>query len=362
MFYTWGKDVLEKKYDPGFGKIVEWDIPLLEGYEYTFITNIAKSPGSNHFMGIDNPDLVNEIKVYNPSALLVFGWNFKSHLRCLRYFHKKVPILFRGDSTLLDEKGGLKKIARTLFLKWIYHHIDFALYVGTHNKNYFERHGLKEHQLVLAPHAIDNDRFSVFDKEYTNKAAAWKARLGIAQHELTVLYAGKLEDVKNPFFIIDIANKLQNLPIKFIIVGNGPLENELIERIKNNKKVIILHFQNQSMMPVVYRLGDIFILSSKSETWGLGANEAMASGCAIALSEKIGGAIDLVRENKNGFLFSLNEVQKCADSIAELYVDREKLAKMKKLSLELIKNFSFKNIVEPIENIVVGIANSKQLY
>ena len=33
VFYTWGKEALVK-FDPGFGKKVEWDIPLLDGYEY----------------------------------------------------------------------------------------------------------------------------------------------------------------------------------------------------------------------------------------------------------------------------------------------------------------------------------------
>jgi glycosyltransferase involved in cell wall biosynthesis len=354
VFYTWGKAVLEKKYDPGFDKIVEWDIPLLEGYEYSFITNIAKSPGSGHFMGIDNPGLIDEIRNYDPSALLVFGWNYKSHLQCLRYFHNKMTILFRGDSTLLDKKGGIKKIARTLFLKWVYRHIDFALYAGINNKNYFKRHGLKDGQLVLAPHAIDNERFALPHEEYTDKAAAWKKELGITRNELTVLYAGKLKHAKNPFFIIELANQLQDLPIKFIIVGNGPLENVLKEKAKNNKQVIFLDFQNQSLMPVVYRLGDIFILPSKAaETWGLGANEAMASGCALALSEKVGGAIDLVPENKNGFVFALDKTKSCADLIVELSGNRDKLVLMKRASIELAQNFTFTKVAESIENILI---------
>ncbi|MGB2995140.1 MAG: glycosyltransferase family 1 protein, partial [Ferruginibacter sp.] len=28
VFYTWGKQVLEQKFDPGFGKKISWDIPL----------------------------------------------------------------------------------------------------------------------------------------------------------------------------------------------------------------------------------------------------------------------------------------------------------------------------------------------
>jgi hypothetical protein len=33
VFYTWEQSNQQQKYDPGFGKIIEWDIPLLEGYD-----------------------------------------------------------------------------------------------------------------------------------------------------------------------------------------------------------------------------------------------------------------------------------------------------------------------------------------
>ena len=46
VFYTWEQSKNNDKYDPGFGRMVEWDIPLLEGYEYTFVKNTSTSPGS----------------------------------------------------------------------------------------------------------------------------------------------------------------------------------------------------------------------------------------------------------------------------------------------------------------------------
>jgi hypothetical protein len=55
VFYTWGESSL-KKYDPGFDKAVEWDIPLLEGYPYEWVKNSSKDPGTHHFNGIINPE------------------------------------------------------------------------------------------------------------------------------------------------------------------------------------------------------------------------------------------------------------------------------------------------------------------
>ena len=128
VFYTWGKDSL-KKYDPGFGKEIEWNIPLLEGYKYIFLKNTSADAGSHHFKGIINPDAINEIEKFAPDALLLYGWAYQSHLKILRHFHKNIPVYFRGDSNLTDVQPGLKGFMRALFLKWLYTQIDYAFYV-----------------------------------------------------------------------------------------------------------------------------------------------------------------------------------------------------------------------------------------
>lgn len=356
VFYTWGAAVLENKFDPGFGKQVKWDIPLLEGYEYEFIENVSVRPGSHHKHGIDNPNIISRVEVFDPTALLVFGWNFKSHLKCLRYFKGRIPVFFRGDSTLLNEKTGFKTIARRWYLKRVYKNVDYALYVGENNKQYFLKHGLKPNQLIHAPHTVDNSRFTQPDDEYSNKAKLWKAKLGILPGEITVLYAGKLEPVKNPSFLLQLATYFKGLPVKIIIVGNGPLEKELKQNATGNEQVIFIDFQNQSLMPVVYRLGDIFIMCSLSETWGLGANEAMASGCVLVLSDKVGGAPDLVTD-ENGMIFSLSTPENCAAFIKQFITDKNKLAIMKAASRKISDRYSYQNVIHPFLSVLNTIHN-----
>ena len=154
VFYTAGEQSITK-YDKGFKKSIEWDIPLFEGYEYEFLENIAKNKGSHHFKGIVNPKAIQHIKAYQPDAILIYGWAYSSHLKIMRHFKSKIPIYFRGDSTLLDRQTNFKNILRRILLKWVYSHVDKAFYVGNANKAYFKKYGLKEHQLIFAPHAMD---------------------------------------------------------------------------------------------------------------------------------------------------------------------------------------------------------------
>ncbi|MEJ7587814.1 MAG: glycosyltransferase family 4 protein [Ferruginibacter sp.] len=272
VFYTWGQSV-EMVFDPGFGETRKWDIALLQGYPYKFMENVSKNPGSHHFAGIDNPSLIKEIEFFEADAILVYGWSFKSHLKVLRYFKGRKTILFRGDSTLLDEAKGysLRKLFRRVSLKWVYSHIDFALYVGLKNKEYFLAHGLKPAQLVYAPHAIDNDRFAEPDATYQQVAVSLKNSVGIKMEDLVLLFAGKLEKKKDPLFLIRLLEKIPDKRLKVLYVGSGHLLGTIQTAARADDRVIVMGFKNQQEMPAVYRMADLFILPSSGpgETWGL---------------------------------------------------------------------------------------------
>jgi glycosyltransferase involved in cell wall biosynthesis len=350
IFYTWGSTGQGKIYDPGFGKLREWDLPLLEGYDYEFIQNISSKPGSHHFTGINNPTLITKIKDWNASAVLIIGWNFLSHLKVMYYFKGKIPVLFRGDSTLLDEpkRFNIKKIVRRFSLSVIYRYIDHALYVGTNNKAYFSAMGVSEDKLVFAPHAIDNDRFTSSTYEYDKQALEWKKQLNIPMNKLVVLFAGKLEPKKNPLLLIDAARAFSD--IHFIIVGNGTLETIIKAEISNIENITLLPFQNQSKMPVVYRLADIFVLPSKGpgETWGLAINEAMASGRLVIASNKCGGAIDLIENGENGFIIE-PELQSFIEVLDWARKSFEQITAFKQSSRDRIEEFTLKKLSKTIE-------------
>ena len=354
VFYTWSQSKKGAYFDPGFGKTIEWDIPLLDGYDYTFVNNTSVKPGSNSFNGIINPTLNTEIEAWRPDALLVVGWSFNSHLKCMRYFHNKVPILFRGDSTLLAEKLGPKVIIRTLFLKWVYRFIDYALYVGTNNKLYFLRHGIKLNQLIFAPHAIDNDRFFDTTNSYTEQAATWRKNLGIQKDEIVFLYAGKIEYKKDPVLLINAFIKLKTPGTHLIILGNGPLEKKVKLKFSKTRNLHFIDFQNQSNMPVAYRLGDVLVLPSKGpvETWGLSVNEAMACSRAIIVSDRCGCGIDLVKDNINGFIFRRTSLNDLVSKMKLIVENKSRLTEMGNNSLQIIKGWSFEKICSQIEKTV----------
>ena len=286
VFYS--KKTEQFRFDKDFGQEVTWDVPLTEGYAHQSFDAKEKS-GRNQ--------LLVSIESFNPSALLVYGWNFDGHLAAMRHFHGSVPVWFRGDSTLLDPLPFWKRSLRKISLKWVYRFVDRAFYVGQANKRYFHWCGLKEDQLTYAPHAVDNDFFMADDKRQKREALDIRLELGIDAEAIVFLFVGKLEPIKQPILLAEAFESIK-AKAHLIYVGSGVLEAQLKQRFDSNSNIHFVGFQNQSKMPVWYRVGNVLCLLSRSETWGLAVNEALASGCAALVTDKVGCAEDLVAPKK----------------------------------------------------------------
>jgi glycosyltransferase involved in cell wall biosynthesis len=355
IFYTWGESVLHEKYDPGFGKVIEWDIPLLEGYPFEFLENVSVEKGSHHFKGIDNPFIISSVEKFNPDAILVYGWAFKSHLEAMRYFKNRIPVLFRGDSTLLDQRSFLNEIRRSLFLRWIYRHIDFALYVGKNNFDYFRKSGVSTRQLVYTPHAIDNDRFAAISDSCRRYADDLRFKLNILPGSLVFVFAGKMEPKKDPAILLEAFVQCDfNNQAHLLMVGNGELEVTLREKYQNIPGIHFMDFQNQLLMPAIYEAADVFVLPSQGpdETWGLSVNEAMANGKAIVVSDKCGCAVDLVINGVNGYIFKAGDLTNLKEILYQLARTKSSLDSMKAASKEIIEDFTIRRVAENIEKVV----------
>ncbi len=343
VLYTWGENSIAK-FDPGFNRVVEWDMPLLDGYKYEFLTNISADPGTHHFNGINNPDIIKRINELKPDKLVVFGWSFKSHLKVLKTFKGKIPIYFRGDSHLLTETNFIKNILRRIYLTWIYKHIDFAIAVGTQNKLYYKCMGLKDSQILFAPHAIDDKRF--LDNTEIDKSIPFPI------NNIKFIYVGKFEYRKDLETLIQAKLLLKDLSCSLILVGNGPDEEKLKSIAREDKNIHFIDFVNQAKIPSVYKMADVFVLPSISETWGLGINEAMNSGLAIIASDKVGSAIDLVRNN--GYIFKNGDIKDLSNKMKCLIEDRDLLEDFKKSSIKSIKDWSLSTLIANFEKALLN--------
>ena len=354
IFYTWENG--SEKFDKEFGKHVEWDIDLTEGFEFTYVSNSGKM--SRSFFGVKNPNLEKAILEWGATHILVNGWSYYSHLRVLFRLRGKVKILFKGDSHMLDEKPGIRKLFRHFFLTLVYSNLDACLYVGGNNKNYFLKHGVARNKLFYSPHAIDNDRFALINQTDKGWIEKTKKEFSIKETDVVIVFCGKFQEKKNPQLLLEAVKILNKNNLHVIFVGNGKLESALKEGAYKIKNIHFLPFQNQSIMPSVYRLGDIFCLPSKgpNETWGLAVNEAMACGLPVMVSDKCGCNSDLLDDGVNGILIINSNIYQALLRLKSL--SKDVLQNMGNESLKIIKKY---NYIKASEGVIQAVSYTQAM-
>ena len=330
VFYTWHAGE-EAVLDRGFDVPIAWDIPLREGYDYEVVSNSSRRPGTHHFFGLRNPHLLDQVMAWRPDVVHLTGWAWWSHFRLLRKLSLRgVPVVFRGDSHLLDDtRRGPRWWVKRAILRQVFSWPSTVHFVGQANRRYYEAFGVGEDRLRYCPHSIDVDRFAQPAEEFLREAAEWRRRLGISEKARVLLFAGKFERKKQPIELMRAVLASPDENLLLVLVGGGELHGE-VSRLASASpgRFRVLPFQNQSRMPVVYRLGDIFVLPSAfGETWGLAVNEAMASGRPVLVSDRVGCAEDVV-DGSCGRVFPFLDLGALIERASELFSKRADLEEM----------------------------------
>ncbi len=170
------------------------------------------------------------------------------------------------------------------------------------------------------------------------------------KHPKFIISVGNLVDVKNPFFTIDIIDKLVDMrqDIKLLWVGTGELEEKIIAKIKKKKLsnyVEMLGPRND--VNEILKTGSIFLMPSNFEGFGIAAIEAQACELNCIVSTRIPQVVDC---GKCEFL----PLEKGADYWARIIDDYLSGRKSKELDPDLLSRFDEKQTIKKLEEIYLS--------
>jgi glycosyltransferase involved in cell wall biosynthesis len=199
---------------------------------------------------------------------------------------------------------------------------DSALVGGAPQKRYYASLGLPPEKIFTGYDAVDNDYFIQKSDEIRSRKAEVRNRYGLPEHYFLSL--GRFVAKKNLAVLIRAYHRFRLVnPLTethLVLVGSGeeepklrslceefhlPVHNYAALRSSpsgvrpraydlHNPGVHFYGFRQVEENPAFYALADAFILPSLWEEWGLVANEAMASGLPVVVSETAGCAEDLL--------------------------------------------------------------------
>jgi glycosyltransferase involved in cell wall biosynthesis len=336
----------------GFGTAFEWDVDLLSGYQSRFMVNVARKPTTASFRGCDTPEIDKYIRSGEFDAVLVLGWYLKSFVQAIVAAKRAgIPVLVRGDSQLTMSSNPVKSMFKSVMYPAALRAFNAALYVGHSSRKYLESYGYPANRLFFSPHCVDTEWFSA--RSTTDAGAALREQNNIGREEALVLFAGKLLPFKRPLDILEAAacHIAGRAPITVMIAGSGPLEEAIRHRAAQiGVKLVLLGFRNQTEMPACYAACDVLVLPSTGrETWGLVANEALACGRPIIVSDAVGCAPDLAADGVAGRTFPVGDCRKLSEAIATLLNDPPPIAAIQKRSRAYSIDVACEGIIKALE-------------
>ena len=280
------------------------------------------------------------------------------------HVHYAIPHAYAAfmAKKMLEEKGMNIKVVTTL------HGTDITL-VGSHPtyKSAVEfsinnsdivtavSKSLKDDTLRLFN--ITNDIkvvYNFIDTEKYDKAQETECnRIAIAKpEERIVTHVSNFRPVKRTQDVIKVFYEIQKeIPSKLLMVGDGPermnAEN-LVTELGITDKVIFLGNSNEVAKILCYT--DVFLLPSKTESFGLAALEAMAA-CTAVISTNTGGLPEVNIHGKTGYLSNLGDVNDMAKNAISILKDDSILETFKANAKAHTKLFSLENILPVYEDL-----------
>ena len=164
-----------------------------------------------------------------------------------------------------------------------------------------------------------------------------------------IIFAGRFAEQKNPLQIVRSLAEVKDLPWECVLIGEGELREALRAEIRTHgldERFTFTGWITPAEVQQWLSQSDILFMPSLSEGLPVVGVQALAAGLALVVSE-IGGFVDLVNEEQNGFLVSCNS--KYGQHLRSLLSDSERLKEMRLASREKAHSFALDFIVRKYE-------------
>lgn len=312
----------EPVYDPGFGKTVRWDVPLLDGYPWRKMRNRPLA-WINWRLGYRVPDIQDVLREGRFTHVLLVGKEYAYYNEAMLAARRLgLSILYKAESHPAKGHLLLEMIARGSRRFW-YRRVDAFLCAGRYQFEEYERMGVRQEQMFFSPYCVDNDHFEAQRRELCIQRNDIRRSYGFAPDVFVVGYSGKLYPRKNP---MELIRAMSHLPVhagKFglLMVGDGAQKAacERMARSLLHMPIVFTGFLNQTELARAYTAMDLFVMPSLWETWGLVLNEAMVFGLPVIATTSVNAARDLIDQGQNGYTYASGDDAALTECIRRVF-------------------------------------------
>ncbi|MBM3438166.1 MAG: N-acetyl-alpha-D-glucosaminyl L-malate synthase BshA [Bacteroidetes bacterium] len=251
-----------------------------------------------------------------------------------------VTTLHGTDITLVGREVTYEHV-----VSWSINQSDAVTAVSNKLKEETLQHFQIQRNIDVIPNFIDFNRFNKKPREHFKQMIA-------PNGEKIIIHTSNFRKVKRVEDVVTIFSKIiQEIPAKLLLIGDGP-ERSHIEKVcrEHNTCDWVTFLGKQEVIEEILSIGDLFVLPSESESFGLAALEAMACEMPV-ISSNAGGIPEVNIHGVTGFLADVGDVDSMANHAITLLKDADLLKTFRKNALLQAHNFELDTILLQYEEI-----------
>jgi glycosyltransferase involved in cell wall biosynthesis len=220
-------------------------------------------------------------------------------------------------------------------------------YMVSHVKWVF---GLPEDKLVMIPNGVDAKEYEKSDIDLNQ----FRRRFALPEEKI-VLFVGRLVYEKGIHVLINAVPKvLEKVNAKFVIVGNGYMQQSLLEHIRNiglAHKVMFTGFVDDKTLRNLQKCADVSVVPSLFEPFGIVALEAMAAKSPVVVSDT-GGLSEIVEHEVTGIKVYPNNPDSLAWGITRVLLDENLANKLRENAYrKVVEMYNWERISQQIKRV-----------
>lgn len=263
-----------------------------------------------------NLNIFSVLSKEDPDWIIVGGWDQFSYQAATIWgaLQKKRVTIWSGST--IYEKSWRRVVAWPLVRFLIHIASDYIAY-GSRARDYLLQMGATSDKISIHLNDVNRAYFAKEAKKFRPKRTSLKKSFDILAKK-NFLFVGQFIERKG---ILDLVSAYERIHKKnpdwgLVLIGYGSLEQMIRQTIREKKlsNVRMLGAIEQYDLPAYYSVCDCLVLPSREEVWGLVANEALACGLRVILSDRCGCVGDLGSQ-KSVHVFTTGDVSKLAASM-----------------------------------------------
>ena len=218
-------------------------------------------------------------------------------------------------------------------------------------------YGVPERKICVIPLGIDLKKY--FPSCNIHNRDVEREKIGINRNQLVIGSFQKDGNgweegltpklIKGPDVFCNIAEELAKKYDIFVILS-GPARGYVKKRLEEaGIPYYHVYYENADEVAQLYKLLDIYTVTSREEGGPKAILESMASGIPI-ITTKVGMALDIIEDNKNGMIVDIEDEKAIVAAVCNVVEDEQFKNRLIENGLLTAQKYSLENIVEEYQN------------